>query len=179
MHWANFFAPTRRNTAAGRQISRTACRNTATLKPTPPPLTPNKGPLKPPSPLRPKNAPKTPISHPQRRRWFQTTGPPRLQHPHAAPVGGGTRTASRRRDKPPINNPAPLVWRTPAMPDCGARGRWILAGLRDDAPSEARGADGSRAGRHPPARTAAGPDDMRVGTAAQAHVEGFTCVSRG
>ena len=34
---------------------------TATLKPTPPPFTPNKGPLKPPSPLRPKNAPKYPF----------------------------------------------------------------------------------------------------------------------
>ena len=32
-----------------------------------------------------------------------------------------------------------------------------LAGLRGDAPSEARGADGSRAGRHPPAHTAARP----------------------
>ena len=40
----------------------------------------------------------------------------------------------------------------------GARGRWRgLAGLRVDAPSEARGADGSRAGRRPPAHTAAGP----------------------
>ena len=36
----------------------------------------------------------------------------------------------------------------PAGPGCGARGRWRgLAGLRDDAPSEARGADGERAGR--------------------------------
>ena len=33
-------------------------------------------------------------------------------------------------------------------------GRRGLAGLRDNAPSEARGADGSRAGRHPPAHTA-------------------------
>ena len=32
-----------------------------------------------------------------------------------------------------------------------------LAGLRGDAPSEARGADGSRAGRRPPAHTAARP----------------------
>ena len=40
----------------------------------------------------------------------------------------------------------------------GAGGRWRgLAGLRDDAPSEARGADGERAGRRPPAHTAAGP----------------------
>ena len=71
-------------------MSRTARRNMATVKPTTPLHAPNKGPLKPPSPLHPKNAPKTPISHPQRRwrfqshtgtseqrrRWFQTTGPP-------------------------------------------------------------------------------------------------------
>ena len=43
-------------------------------------------------------------------------------------------------------------------PGCGARGRWRgLAGLRDDAPSEARGADGSRAGRRPRAHRAARP----------------------
>ena len=36
----------------------------------------------------------------------------------------------------------------------GAGGRQGLAGQRVDAPSEARGADGSRAGRHPPAHTA-------------------------
>ena len=73
------------------------------LKPPSPLLTPNKGPLKPASPLRPKTAPKTPISHPQRRwrfqsrlgrrpqrRWrFQTTGPAGLQGLGAAPVGGG------------------------------------------------------------------------------------------
>ena len=45
---------------------------------------------------------------------------------------------------------------------CGARGRWRgLAGLRGDAPSEARSADGSRAGRRPPAHTAAGPSGAR------------------
>ena len=62
---------------------------------------PNKGPLKPPSPLHPKNTPKTPISHlqrrwrfqshtgtsEQRRRWFQTTGPPGRQGQAAAPAG--------------------------------------------------------------------------------------------
>ena len=36
-----------------------------------------------------------------------------------------------------------------------------LAGLRGDAPSEARGVDGSRAGRRTPAHTAAGPDGAR------------------
>ena len=41
-------------------------------------------------------------------------------------------------------------------PGRGARGRWRgLAGLRDDAPSDARGADGSRAGRRPRAHQAA------------------------
>ena len=45
-----------------------------------------------------------------------------------------------------------------AGPGCGARGRRRgLAGLRDDAPSEARGADGSRAGRRPRAHKAARP----------------------
>ena len=44
----------------------------------------------------------------------------------------------------------------------GAGGRRRgLAGLRDDAPSEARGADGSRAGRRPAAHTVAGPDGAR------------------
>ena len=43
-------------------------------------------------------------------------------------------------------------------PGCGARGRRLgLAGQRADAPSEARGADGSRAGRRPRARQAARP----------------------
>ena len=50
----------------------------ATLKPTTPLLAPNKGLLKPASPLHPKNAPKTPISRSQRRWRFQS----RLgQHP--------------------------------------------------------------------------------------------------
>ena len=44
----------------------------------------------------------------------------------------------------------------------GAGGRRRgLAGLRADAPSKARGADGERAGRRPPAHTAAGPDGAR------------------
>ena len=45
--------------------------------------------VKPPSPLHPKNAPKTPISRPQRRWRFQTTGPPGRQSLTTAPVGGG------------------------------------------------------------------------------------------
>ena len=57
---------------AGRTFSRTRRNNIATLKPTTPLLTLNKGPLKPASPLHPKTAPKTPILHPQRRRRFQS-----------------------------------------------------------------------------------------------------------
>ena len=41
------------------------------VKPPSPLLAPKQRPLKPPSPLQPKNAPKTPISHPQRRWRFQ------------------------------------------------------------------------------------------------------------
>lgn len=53
---------------------------------------------------------------------------------------------------------APQMWRVPVGPGCGAGGRWRgLAGLRGDAPSEARSADGSRAGRHPRAHRAARP----------------------
>ena len=58
---------------------------------------------------------------------------------------------------------APPVTRTNAEaarrgPGCSARGwRQGLAGLRGDAPSEARSADGSRAGRHPRAHRAARP----------------------
>ena len=53
-------------------------------------------------------------------------------------------------------------------PGCGARGRWRgLAGLRGDAPSEARGADDSRAGRRPRAHKAARPTHR----AARPHIQ--------
>ena len=96
-----FRARTHTSGRAARKSSRTRRDNMATLKPTTPLHTPNKGPLKPPSPLHPKTAPKTPISHPQRRwrfqshtgtseqrrRWFQITGPPGRQGQAAAPAG--------------------------------------------------------------------------------------------
>ena len=68
---ANFVALTPTIRPAGRRISRIRSDNAATLKPTTPLLAPNKEPLKPASPLPPKNAPKTPVSHPQRRHRFQ------------------------------------------------------------------------------------------------------------
>ena len=95
---ANFFALAPTPGRAGRNSSRAGRRNMETMKPTTPLLALNKAPLKPASPLRPKTAPKSPISHPQ-RRWqfqshtdtseqrrsrFQPTGPPHLQHPHGA-----------------------------------------------------------------------------------------------
>ena len=52
-------------------------------------------------------------------------------------------------------------------PDCGAGGRRQgLAGQRVDAPSEARGADDSRAGRRPRAHQAARHHEQRRGRAA-------------
>ena len=74
---------------AGRTFSRTGSCDVATLKLPSPMLAPEQQPLKPPSPLHPKNAPKTPISRPQRRWRFQTTGPPGRQSLTTAPVGGG------------------------------------------------------------------------------------------
>ena len=101
-----------------------------TLKPTTPLLAPNKGLLKPASPLHPKNAPKTPISRPQRRWWFQPhtdsskqrrwrfqsrlgrrpqrrwwfqTGPPGRQGQTAVPMGGGRAwpdNEAMRQDRP-------------------------------------------------------------------------------
>ena len=70
--------------------------------------------------------------------------------------------ASRRRAQPHISTPG-LTGAKGAGGICrGAGGRWQgLAGLRADAPSEARSADGSRAGRRPPAHTAAGPSGAR------------------
>ena len=70
---------------------------------------PNKGPLKPRTPLHPKTAPESPISHPQRRWRFQlrlslreqrrqgfhTTGPPGLQGQAAVPAGDDDTTASQ------------------------------------------------------------------------------------
>ena len=72
-------------------------------------------------------------------------------------VAGPGRTTSRRT-KPHTSTPGPTGVEGAGGTCRGAGGRRRgLAGLRDDAPSEARSADGSRAGRRPPAHTAAGP----------------------
>ena len=163
----------------------------ATLKPTTPLRTPNKGPLKPPSPLRPKTAPKTPISHPQRRcrfqlahltglqrrRWFQTTGPPGRQGQAAAPAGGPRRPRAHQAARPacthndtrpqPVSRPRPrhahavaLSTAPPAIrrscprdpqPRRGQpRGgrRGRGTGSRTRSPGPRHGRSGSTAGRH-------------------------------
>ena len=79
----------------------------------------------------------------------------------AVPVGGGAwpgfETTGRTRQQRPRPTGVEGVGGI-GGPGCGARGRWRgLAGLRGDAPSEARGADGSRAGRRPRAHQAARP----------------------
>ena len=78
------------------------------------------------------------------------------QDQDAAPaLAAGHGQASRRRTD---QRPSPTGVEGAGGTCRGAGGRRQgLAGLRDDAPSEARGADGSRAGRRPPAHTAAGP----------------------
>ena len=100
---ANFFALTPTPSRAGRTFSRARHSRMATLKPT--------------TPLRPKNAPKTPVSHPrrqhrfqphtgtnsQRRQGFQRTEPPGLRGLAAVPVGGGrARAATHERQARPI-----------------------------------------------------------------------------
>ena len=209
-----------------------------TLKPTTPMLAPEPQPLKPTTPLHPETAPKTPISHPQRRRRFQS----RLgRHPqrrwrfqlglslreqrrrrfHArdfrcpwAAAGPGRATSGRptlqtssnqhdlnRLARTSVTNVVSLspktsifsekadrlttfvttgqksTRQTPWIDDVcnntrratrqhtrshwcvgrrrGRRAQEGLAGLRDDAPSEARSADGERAGRRPRAHKAA------------------------
>ena len=114
----------------------------ATLKPTTPLLASNKGALKPASPLHPKIAPKTPISHPQRRcrfqsrlgrrpqrRWrFQTSGPAGLQGLAAVPVGAGRAWPGfEPKHKHTSAHQAQLVWRAPegsAAVPVGGGGAW-------------------------------------------------------
>ena len=59
----------------------------ASVKPPSPMLAPEQHPLKPTTPMQPKNAPKTPNSHPQRRCRFQTTTPPGLLGLTGVPTG--------------------------------------------------------------------------------------------
>ena len=87
--------------------------------------------------------------------WAQQCGKRGLNTTPVA-VGPGFETTRRSATRPTGEEGAGGA----GGPGCGARGRWRgLAGLRDDAPSEARGADGERAGRRPRAHKAARPDE--------------------
>ena len=150
---ANFLPLSPPTSHAGRTFSCARHDNIATLKPTTPLLTPNRGPLKPASPLHPKNAPK----HPFRTRKGDTGFNPiqipaskgddgfrqptqlayraRLRCPRVAGPGRTT----RRRTEPHASTPGPT-----GVEGAGgtggicrsAGGRWRgLAGLRGDAPS--------------------------------------------
>ena len=164
--------------------------NVATLKPPTPLLTPNKGPLKPPSPLHPKTAPNTTISHPQRRWRFQATGPTGVKGAGGA-AGPGCGAHGQQRHYRLPNFARNLSWsffETPqkrcnsndansmfeqaagelraklmgeaeAGPGRGAGGRRQGQGGPRDRPLRAAGSRVaiSRAGRRPPAHTAAGP----------------------
>ena len=100
------------------------------------------------------------LQNPHRRReGTRATGVPpdarpdcgtcgRRARPRCRWAAAGPSRASRRPTEPPISTPG-ITGVEGAGGTCrGAGGRRRgLAGLRDDAPSEARGADGSRAGR--------------------------------
>ena len=90
--------------------------------------------------------------------------PPRVQGLAAAPVGGGRAWPDRettRQARPQHTRPHWCEGRRRDLPRC----RWAAAGpgraSRRRAEPKARGADGSRAGRRPPARTAAGASGAR------------------
>lgn len=112
---ANFFALTHTSGHAGRTFSRTRRDNMAALKPTTPLLAPEQQPLKPPSPLHPKTAPKTPISHLQRRWQFHSRLGRRPQRRHG--FQSHTSTSEQRRWRFQTNGP--LGSRVPAAPPAG------------------------------------------------------------
>ena len=125
--------------------------------------------------------------HEQRRQGFHTTGPPGLR-PSSYPQPQCAQNADHLARNTPISPIFTEVVRSlgASLPSTGrlegaggtcrgAGGRWRgLAGLRDDAPSEARSADGSRAGRRPPAHTAAGPSGARNTREATSNTSGAT-----
>ena len=107
------------------------------------------------------------------RMQFKNTSDVTLQTDTNQHDTGGELHAKLRNDGHLPANHAPPAWR--ASEDRrrgrGAGGRRQgLAGQRVDAPSEARGADDSRAGRRPPAHTAARP--IKAGHAAAGNLAG-------
>ena len=97
-------------------------------------------------------------------------------------AAAGPGRASRRRARPHPSGQAPPVWRAPEGPEGTGgntrttstpdwrppRGLGGLAGLRDDAPSEARSADGERAVRPRGGRRSGGPQPQQAAPRAAA-----------
>ena len=78
----------------------------------------------------------------------------RRARPRCRRAAAGPGRASRRHAEPIISTPCSTCVEDTGGPGRGAGGRRQgLAGLRDDTPSAARGPDGERAGRRPPAPT--------------------------
>ena len=116
------------------------------------------------------------LQNPHRRReGTRATGVPPDARPDCGTCGRRARPrrpwaaarpgrASTQRTEPYVSTPnAAGVEGAKGICRC-ARGRWRgLAGLRGDAPSEARSADGSRAGRRPGAHKAARPNNTPRG----------------
>ena len=93
---------------------------------------------------------------------------------------GGYGQASRQRTETHTSMPVAAGVEGAGGPGCGARGRRRgLAGLREDAPSEARGAGGSRAGRRPREQPAARPSRARKAPGPTAHQRGHKQHSTG
>ena len=130
VRWANFFALASAPGRAGRTFSCTGTCDGVTLKPMTPlqPLMQTN--VKPPSPLRPKTTPKTPISHPQRRWRFQLGLSLREQRRWRFHLRPALRPQRRRR----FHARDLRCLRAMVRPGCGGCGRRRgLAGLRGEA----------------------------------------------
>ena len=163
---ANFVPLPPATSHAWRTFSCTRHNNMATLKPPTPLQSLIQASMKPSSPLHPKTAPKTPISHPQRRRRFQphtgtsaqrrqrfqTTGLPVQQGLAAVPVGGGRARAGLEIDHSEPSGSRVAISRAGRRPPAHTAARPIKASH-----AAAGTPAGSRAGRRPPAHTAARP----------------------
>ena len=191
MRRANFFALARTSGRAGRSFSRTRRDNVATLKPTTPLLAPNKGPLKPASPLRPKTAPKTPISHPQRRWRFQSRlgQPPQRRRRFQSRLGRRPQRRHRFQTSGPLGSRAgrrPWAHKAARPHWCGGRRRdrrarlrcpWAVAG--PGRASRRRAERSSRRGRlaggPPPTGTQSSPAQQAVGPDNARNTSGLRC----
>ena len=179
---AKFFALAPTSGRARRKTSRTGHGHTSNLKGKPPLHEALRAVVKHFSPTRVHKSQFWPSSTEQGRYFFHGRRTPGTGAIHWGDISFKTRP--RRPTDPPIRTrrtrhqqPGSAGVKGAGGTCRSAGGRWRgLAGLRDDAPSEARSADGSRAGRRPPAHTAAGPSGTRntsgAASAARTRAEG-------